>query len=394
MPDDTDRAQRGEVTVTRAAQIAGVSVEQVRRWIAAGEVRMTKGPRWFGQQTWLVEASSLPMPKPTTDTPRERSGQGQQLSEEEGVQGGSATGDQRESVRQALAASPGGLTRKDLRAAAKRDGVRRAGLNHTLQQLVAEGEIAFRENRYFVADRSNIGELLSLLEPDISTGMDTDIGFRSIEAARALSRIGVSAVPRLVSELRRSSYAHYALGMIGGEEAFEALLAELRADNWRRVAAGARALGRIGDSRALQFLKPHAETASAEVYQAVTTAMAAIERRQIGERDWLHVDAKDPHGQVQRVFRQLRQIGEDQLTRDHAVQWHRAFVRRMSEFHFESDEQEGETWEMLGTLIYYLLNPSHTSFHAKCPEAAHCYEQALKVAPDRSLAQSTLQRVR
>jgi hypothetical protein len=58
-------------------------------------------------------------------------------------------------------------------------------------------------------------KLINDLEPDIKYGMDSDISGRSYKAAKELSKFGESAIPFLSKSLPRSSYAHYALGLIG-----------------------------------------------------------------------------------------------------------------------------------------------------------------------------------
>lgn len=128
-----------------------------------------------------------------------------------------------------------------------------------------------------------ISELIATLEPDIQTDMDTDIAGRSSKAAIELSKFGESAVEQLIQALSRSSYAHLALSFIGCERAFQSLCRELQTGNWRRVEAAAKALGRIGDPRALEFLRPHTATKIAEVHRAVTTAIGDIERAQVGK---------------------------------------------------------------------------------------------------------------
>lgn len=244
------------------------------------------------------------------------------------------------------------------------------------------------------AEGGRIAELITTLEPDIQTGMDSDITGRSSKAAVELSKFGESAVEPLIQALPRSSYAHFALGLIGGERALQALCRELQTGNWRRVEAAAKALGRIGDPRALELLKPFTATTSAEVHQAVTTAIASIERAQIGEERWLQVDRSNPYDQVKRVWSQFREIRDDPSLREGAIQWHRDFVAAMPELSFGSDEQRGDTWAMLGTLIFYFLNPEETMIYGQCPEAAYCYEQCLKYTPDRIDVQHYLKAVR
>jgi hypothetical protein len=244
------------------------------------------------------------------------------------------------------------------------------------------------------AEGRRVAELVAALEPDILAGGDSDITGRSSKAAVELSGIGKPAVQPLIQALFRSSYAHFALGLIGGETAFQALCAELQTGNWRRIEAAAKALGRIGDPRALELLKPHVATRSAEVYQAVSTAIASIERAQLGEERWLQVDRVNPHGQLRRVWSQFDQIRKDPSVREGAIQWYREFVAAMPELSFGSDDERGVAWGMLGTLIYYFLHPQETSIFEKCPEAAYCYERCLEYTPDRVDIRAYLETVR
>ena len=117
---------------------------------------------------------------------------------------------------------------------------------------------------------------LSALEEDILARKDTDIDGRSTKAALALVKMGPLAVDPLIVTLPRSTYAHFALGLLGGERAFQALCEELQSKDWMRITAAAKALQQIGDSRAIPALVPLQNSSSAEVYQAVTTALAAL----------------------------------------------------------------------------------------------------------------------
>jgi len=224
--------------------------------------------------------------------------------------------------------------------------------------------------------------------------MRSEIGDRSSKAAAELSKIGEPAVEPLIQALPRTSWAHYALSLIGGEVAFQALCRELRTGSWRRIEAAARGLGRMKDPRALGFLRPHASTTSAEAYRAVTEAIASIERAQIGEHEWLRLDKENPVGQAKRVWSQFDQIREDVKLRERAIQWHGEFVAAMPDLKFSSDQERGDVWGMLGTLIYYFLNPDRGGIYGSCPEAEHCYEQCLKLTPDRHDIKFNLQALR
>jgi len=153
----------------------------------------------------------------------------------------------------------------------------------------------------------------------------------------------------------------------------------------------------------LELLKPHLSTRSTEVFDAVTEAISSIERAQIGEEQWLQVDRNNPYDQVKRVWAQLtpsgfHEIRRDNSLRERAIQWHRSFVAAMPELKFASDKERGHAWAMLGTLIFYFLNPEQRFMYKEdiehCPEAVYCYEQCLKYTPDRTDIQKYLRSVR
>jgi hypothetical protein len=244
------------------------------------------------------------------------------------------------------------------------------------------------------ADAERIRKLIDSLEPDIEEGMRSEFGDRSAKAAAELSKIGDPAVGPLIRALPRTTWAHWALSLIGRDAAFQALCGELRTGDWMRVEAAARGLGRMRDPRALEFLRPHVSTTSAEVYRAVTEAIASIERAQMGECDWLRLDRENPVGLAKRVWSQFDQIREDATLRERSIQWHREFVAAMPELKFRSDQERGDVWGMLGTLIYYFLNPDRSDIYGSCPEAEHCYEQCLKYTPDRHDIKFNLQALR
>ena len=238
-------------------------------------------------------------------------------------------------------------------------------------------------------------ELIAQLKPDILTGQP-DITAQSRGPAVELSEIGEPAVDSLIQALPRSSWAHYALGLIGGEKAFQALSRELETGNRLRVHAGAAALGTMGDPRALEPLKrikPRTEH-DPEVYRVIENAVSRIERAQIGEERWLQVYREKPFAQVCRVFEMLREMQFDAAQRERGIRWHREFVAAMPQLKFKSEGEKGQAWELLGTIIWYLLNPGNQSFNVKCPEAAYCYEECLKLRPDKKYIRDSLERIR
>jgi len=83
---ETDGPGQVELTVRAAAEVAGVSTKQVRRWIREGTVRATKREGRHGP-TWFVEAATLPPRRVSMDRPGTRSGQAATLPEQGSDQG-------------------------------------------------------------------------------------------------------------------------------------------------------------------------------------------------------------------------------------------------------------------------------------------------------------------
>jgi hypothetical protein len=228
----------------------------------------------------------------------------------------------------------------------------------------------------------SIADLLAKLTPDIEEDGDFEMGSKGYDAARQLVGMGQKAVEPLMRMLPISSRAHYALGLIGGEAAFQALCRELGSGNWRRIEAAARALGKKGDERALEPLRRHIGTHSFEIHRAVTEAIAEIEQAHMGMEQLFKVERDNPVGQVERFWALQRDFREDPVKRERFMQWHADFVAAMP-VRFDSDSTRGRIWGMLGVMIYYLINSDHTDFCHKCPEAAYCFEQCLKYTHNR-----------
>jgi len=76
------------VGVREAAQLAGVSTKQVRKWVAEGKVRAQLRESKFGP-TWHIEASSLPLPRRPLEQGIPRVGQGGGVPVEGVVEGDS-----------------------------------------------------------------------------------------------------------------------------------------------------------------------------------------------------------------------------------------------------------------------------------------------------------------
>jgi hypothetical protein len=241
-----------------------------------------------------------------------------------------------------------------------------------------------------LTESDRVAQLVAKLNRDIEKDIDDELGSTSADAAQELVKIGQTAVGPLIAALPRTSWAHYALGQIGGEQAVQSLCRELETRSWRRVQAAADALGRIGDPSALQPLHAHDGTCIAEIHQAVTWAIAQIERRQIGEDRLFAVDHAEPARQVDRLWALQRNLRQDAA--DRFIQWHQEFVTAMPDLAFDSDATRGRVWGMLGIMIYYLRNPKTSVITLGCPEAAYCFEQCLQSTPGRDDIRGYLKR--
>ena len=85
------------------------------------------------------------------------------------------------------------------------------------------------------------------------------MGHESVAAAGELAAIGRPALPALFNALEISSDAYLAVGLIGGEEAFQVLFAKLQlgmfTNNSTIIKAASRGLGYLHDKRSLTMLQ-------------------------------------------------------------------------------------------------------------------------------------------
>jgi len=230
-----------------------------------------------------------------------------------------------------------------------------------------------------------VSELVNKLEKDILHDGDSDITGRSVEAAIDLSKIGKPAIHVLIEALPQTSYAHLALP----------------SSSWRRVSAASKALGKIGDSRALEPLKQVLTSqlgrSIAEVNQAASYAISEIEKKQRGP-GWLSVDRERPFDQVLMFSSQLQELLREHSQREAVIAWWKEFVEVMPNMSFDGlpyppNEAKGRTWSMLAVIIFYSLNPDVSVMAKSCKEARFCWEQALKYEPGDGYYMSCLKQV-
>jgi hypothetical protein len=141
-----------------------------------------------------------------------------------------------------------------------------------------------------MSEHAQIEQLVGKLKADILTGRDVSLGHESVDAAAKLAKIGEPAVSALRDALSRSSDAYLALGMMGGETAFQILIVEtqkgLESQNPVMIKAATRGLGYLGDIRALDLLNAaKTSTQDALAQQEVTEAIKQIQVKNASPKD-------------------------------------------------------------------------------------------------------------
>jgi HEAT repeat protein len=164
-----------------------------------------------------------------------------------------------------------------------------------MRQLRGQADVATR----LTAIRTLLEEKTPLAVEELTAALQDPIPEVRREAARALGAIGdARAVPALIQALQDPASnlvleAADALGAIGSPDATDALLPLLHAERIEARIAAAQALRRIADPRALPALFQRLEHAPEPLEQAalLEAIAAALER---AEPDALH-EAVDPH---------------------------------------------------------------------------------------------------
>ncbi len=214
---------------------------------------------------------------------------------------------------------------------------------------------------------------------------------------------GADAVPLLLAQLGRSEYVALALGSISTDEALRALNQELRSNEWRRVEAAAKGLGRSNHPSAATMLEVARNSrfanTIAEVSTAIAKALNQIESRRQGA-NWLTVDVNRPWQQIMLVQGKLAEFRRDEALRGQAIEWWRHFVEVMPEMKiaipgrdYPANDVKARAWSCLAVTIYYLLNPGDSGFSKPCAEARYCWEQALRLMPGDAYYESSMKSV-
>jgi len=104
----------------------------------------------------------------------------------------------------------------------------------------------------------------------------------------------------------------------------------------------------------------------------------------------MQVDRDGLWQQIGMMMSDLDDLQSNEVRRRAAIQWWRdassvlADVTRGFGPAPEPNETMARSWSELGLFIYFMLHPSchgASDMVPPCPEAKHCFEQALKFAP-------------
>jgi HEAT repeat protein len=245
-----------------------------------------------------------------------------------------------------------------------------------------------------VEKTDQIAEFIGALEPDIAEGrfrlcVEPEKCYQAVDE---LTRIGGPAIPRLCRLLSKSSFAHLALGRIGGDRAFKVLRNELQADAWERTAAAAEALGIVGNPAALEDLRYPRFADIAEVDRAARKAVARLELAREGDKAF-DVNESEPYSQISEIWELLRDILKDEARTRSAIQWWQNMCSMMAELPFKDTSQRGHAWLMLGVIINELRLKTYRFFEASevSPEALDCLRKCIELAPDESFSHAARQ---
>lgn len=237
-------------------------------------------------------------------------------------------------------------------------------------------------------------------------GFERDINSNSVRLvapnrskAKEVSTYGELAIEPLSKVLHISTDAHYALGIIGGERAFQLLIKELKTNNDKRIKASASALGGIGDMRAIEYIQSSSIGNSGFAGRVI---IQIKEKNNVSINDE-EIDRTNPLGQLKGKWSEydgLRiKLGISggyrykQQQKDF-ISWLRKLKNQMTELKFTSTEDKLHAWRMLGIMLYYLENPDATSFYKECEDAAYCFEQYLTIKPDENDIKDMLDRIK
>lgn len=121
--------------------------------------------------------------------------------------------------------------------------------------------------------------LIAQLAPTFITG-GVDLTGSQRLVCEALGRIGEPAIKALVVAMKESPYAHRALGLVGGNRAFDALKKELCHEDWRHREAACYGLCNMDSPivcKALPVVTTLNDDPVGEVIMAATALMKHIQ---------------------------------------------------------------------------------------------------------------------
>ncbi len=229
-----------------------------------------------------------------------------------------------------------------------------------------------------------IKKLIKQFDQDIESDRVMLVAPKRIEAKKA-AEYGEEAVSFLKDALKVSTDAHYALGEIGGDKAFEVLTDELKSYNKKRVNAAATALANMGDMRAIEHIK----NSSLDPMRAGDLIGFIKEKNDVSLDE--DIDTGRPLEQLKEKWTEFMNL-KNRLSmsggyrykeqQKQALSWLSRYKEQMETLNFNTTDEKLHAWRMLGILIYYLNNPDDTSFYNECDDAADCFERYLSIKPD------------
>jgi len=233
---------------------------------------------------------------------------------------------------------------------------------------------------------AKIKKLVSKFNDDIKNSRPM-LGIPQRTEAKEAAKYGEKAIEYIKPALSVSTDAHYALGLIGGDKAFNVLVEELEAYDPKRVNSAATALANMGDMRAIQYIK----NSSLDSMRVGDLISFIKKKNDVSLND--DIDANNPLGQLKEKWTEFNglkvnlSLGSAHRYRGQqkeALEFLNRYKDQMETLNFSSTNDKLHAWRMLGILLYYLNNPDDNGFYSKCEEAEYCFRKYLEIKPDEA----------
>jgi len=233
---------------------------------------------------------------------------------------------------------------------------------------------------------AKIKKLVSQFSNDIKNSRPMLTIPQRIEAKEA-AKYGEKAIEYIKPALSVSTDAHYALGLIGGDRAFDMLVEELGSYNPKRVNSAATALANMGDMRAIKYIK----NSSLDSMRSGDLISFIKKKNTVSLND--EIDTANPLSQLKekwtefnglKVNLSLGSANRYRSQQKEALEFLNRYKDQMETLNFSSTNDKLHAWRMLGILLYYLNNPDDNGFYSKCEEAEYCFREYLAIKPDEA----------